>query len=41
MLIGCRLFIAVNVLWESFSVEAFNPYCSGSMAGKMKCAGHW
>jgi len=35
------LFIVVVFLGESAYVADFNPYCSGVIKEKMKCAGYW
>jgi hypothetical protein len=35
------IFIEVKVLGESICVADFNPYCTGSISGKMNYAGYW
>ena len=36
-----RLFIEVNVLGCCECIAGFNPYGSGVIEEKMKCAGYW
>jgi len=33
--------IVVEILDENVCVADFNPYCSGVIEEKMKCAGYW